>query len=398
MSLTSTEGAPLAVPVAVTVVGNSPKLVADPAQLAAGMLRGGQQMVNFTLRNDGPAATAPIRLLLPSAAPWIRTATPLPIPSLAPGASVPVTIQLTPPADLALGDYPGTMVATDGTNALSIPFTFRALSDQMGQLIVRAEDEYTYFATGNPPLAGATITVTDALTRQVVATLTTGVTGSADFGLLREGYYDIEGTADRHSTYRGTHLVKPDTINEVATFLSRQTVTYTWIVEPVQSADQYKITIETTFETNVPAPVITLDPPQVNLSGLLTADSLHFNLTVTNHGLIAAQNAHLIMPQTNTVEFTAVVTELGTLPAKSSVTIPVTARIKPVIPPLGPVPPLVESPVKNLAALKTEAAADVCGQDSNFHSQKVGDILPVKPSTIIPLDCGSPPSNAGIRV
>ena len=324
VSLSSTEGAALAVPVAVTVVGNAPKLVADPAQLAAGMLRGGQQMVNFTLRNDGPAATAPIRILLPSAAPWIKCATPLPIPSLAPGQSVPITIQLTPPADLPLGDYSGTMVATDGTNALTIPFNFRALSDQMGQLIVRTEDEYTYFATGNPPLAGATVTVTDALTRQIVATLTTGATGSADFGLLREGYYDIEATADRHSTYRGTHLLKPDTINEIAPFLSRQTVIYTWTVEPVESEDRYKITVDTTFETNVPIPVVIIEPTYIDLSLLPFSDNQALvNFTITNHGLIAANNVHLSFPEGTGFIYRPAVEDIGTLPAKSSLIVPV---------------------------------------------------------------------------
>lgn len=186
LSLSSAQAAAVVVPLAVTVAANVPRIVADPGSLAVGMLRGGQQIVNFTLRDDNRAATAPINLLLPAGAPWIKSLTMLPIPSILPGQTFPVSLQLTPPADLALGDHSGTFVASDGNTFASIPFSFRALSDQMGQLIVRAEDEYTFYAAGNPPLAGATVKVSEALTKQAVGTIVTGTNGVADFGQLRE--------------------------------------------------------------------------------------------------------------------------------------------------------------------------------------------------------------------
>ena len=145
VSLNSNEGAAVAAPVAVTVVANTPKLVSDPPQLAAGMLRGQQQIVTFNLRNDGKAATGSLNILLPSGTPWIKLVTALPIPSLAPGSSAAVTLQLTPPADLALGDFNGSFVATDGASTLTIPFIFRSLSDQTGGLVIRAEDEFTCY-------------------------------------------------------------------------------------------------------------------------------------------------------------------------------------------------------------------------------------------------------------
>ncbi len=325
VSLTSTEGAALQIPVAIAVVADTPQLVAEPAELVAGMLRGQQHISTFTIRNTGSAATGPVNLLLPPGAPWMRAATSLPVPPLAPGASVPMTIQLTPPADLPLQEYSGNLVATDGAIFLSIPYRFRALSDQMGQLIVRTEDEYTYYASGNPPLAGATVRVIDALTRLTVGTLVSDANGIADFGPLREGYYEIEATAGQHATYRATHLIQPGTPNNIQAFLSRETVSYTWTVVPIQIEDRYKVTIDTTFETVVPIPVVTVEPSVIDLAEI-TVDETVVNIKVTNHGLLAADNTQLAVPTHPLWEFTPAIDAIGVLPAKSSITVPMRIR------------------------------------------------------------------------
>lgn len=325
ISVASLEGAALQIPVAVTVTANAPQLVAEPADLTTGMLRGQQQIVTFQIRNDGSAASAPVNLLLPSGAPWIRVATTLPLAPLAPGESAPITLLLTPSADLPLQEYSGNLVATGGAVGLSIPYHFRALSDQTGQLIVRTEDEYTYYASGNPPLAGATVRVRDALTRQVIGTIVSNASGVADFGPVREGYYEVEATADKHGTYRATHLIRPGTPNNIPAFLSRETISYTWTVEPVQIEDRYKVTIESTFETVVPIPVVTVEPNVIDLAEI-TADETVVNIKVTNHGLLAADNTRFGVPSHPLWEFTPAIDSIGVLPAKSSITVPMRIR------------------------------------------------------------------------
>jgi hypothetical protein len=289
------------------------------------MVRGSQQVVNFTLRNDGKAPTSPVNLLIPRAVGWMRVTTPLLIPAIAPGASASVGIQLTPPADLALGDHAGSFVATDGTTSATIPFRFRALSDQTGQLIVSAEDEYTYYASGNPPLAGATVKVTDALTGAVAGTGTTTASGAIDFGQIPEGYYTIDVTAAQHTGYHATHLVEGGKDHVVPAFLSRQTLTYTWTVVPVQVEDRYSVTIDATFETVVPIPVVIVEPTVIDLAQITTAETV-VNVKLSNHGLVAAESTRLIFPTHPLWQFTPTVEQIGTLPAMSSITVPLTIR------------------------------------------------------------------------
>ena len=51
-------------------------------------------------------------------------------------------------------------------------------------------------------------------------------------------------------------------------FLPLNLVTYTWSVVPTTVQDVYDIQVTTTFVTNVPAPVVTVDPMYVDFSRL----------------------------------------------------------------------------------------------------------------------------------
>jgi hypothetical protein len=121
---------------------------------------------------------------------------------------------------------------------LSVPFQFRILSEARGDLKVTAVDEFTYYAAGAPPVSNATVVVRDTISRAVVTNGVTDLLGQLFVPQLMEGYYDIEVSADRHNSYRGTHLVLSGTTNEVSTFISRQTVRYTWTVERIEIEDR----------------------------------------------------------------------------------------------------------------------------------------------------------------
>ena len=62
---------------------------------------------------------------------------------------------------------------------------------------------------------------------------TSDANGVENFGSLREGYYEIEATADKHGTYRATQLIAPGIVNDIEAFMTRETVSYTWTVTPV---------------------------------------------------------------------------------------------------------------------------------------------------------------------
>ena len=68
-------------------------------------------------------------------------------------------------------------------------------------------------------------------------------------------------------------------------FLERHTVSILFTVMPRLIENKFKIILESEFEANVPAPVVTADPMYVDLDELKTGliDILSFN--ITNHDL-----------------------------------------------------------------------------------------------------------------
>jgi uncharacterized repeat protein (TIGR01451 family) len=301
-----------------------PQLVATPGSLNGAMLRGGQTLATFTLANIGGAETGPLNLLAPNL-PWISISSPSQLATLAPGSNTLVTVLFTPPADLPLGNYNGTLVV-NGTNAsLAVPFNYQAISDGRGSLLLTAEDEYTYFAAGSPRVTNALVVLNDALTGTPVVTNVTGLDGSVLFSNLTEAFYLVNVTADNHEPFKQSAFVAAGMTTNVVAFLPRETVSYTFTVVPTTVADQYTITVDSTFETQVPVPVVTVDPPSVDLSQYPGAE-FQFTLTLANHGLIAANHVQLNIPSTSLLQFMPLITNIGTLTANSSITVPILVK------------------------------------------------------------------------
>ncbi len=325
LRIASPEGASLDLPLTVRARDNTSRLARDGGPLERGMIPGQQSFVNFTVRNDGGVPTGPVSILLPPVFPWLTASSGSPIASIPPGGTANVTLQLNPPVGFPLGLATGNLQLAASDNTLTVPFSFRALSEAKGDLVVRCEDEYTYFASGTPPLAGCTVKVCDPLTGVETASGVSGADGVVSFPALREGYYRIKASAEKHGGFDQTIFVKPGVTNEISAFLQRQTVTYTWSVVPTEILDRYRIVIETEFETNVPAPVVTIEPSYIDLAAL-TQEVTQIDMTITNHGLIAADDVALNFNSSLDWEITALAGKLGRLPAKSSLTVPITIR------------------------------------------------------------------------
>jgi subtilase family serine protease len=324
--VTSTKGAKLEFLIRVAVDALVPRLVATPQQLQGGMKRGVQRMVEFQVANNGGAATGPVSLSLPALS-WMRLVSPNPMPSLAPGESTTVSLQLTPPEDLPLTIYTGNLALNAPGTGISVPFSFRALSEANGALQVVSVDEFTYYAEGSPRVTNATVRVRDTLSGTVVTNGVTSANGVFFMEPIAEGYYDVELTADQHSAFRGTVYVEPGITNEVTAFLSYQTVRYTWTVERIEIEDRYRITVETEFEANVPAPVVTIEPAVLDVSDLTVVGQMkQVSLTIRNHGLIAVDGVRLSFGTHPFYSIEPLIDDLGRLAAKSSLTIPVTMR------------------------------------------------------------------------
>jgi len=300
------------------------QLAAMPGSLTAAMALGGQQQVQFRIVNQGGVATGPITLSLP-VMPWLSLATPNPLPSLAPGASNLVTLLLTPATNLLVGPYSGSLVASASGSAVAVPFNFQAMTVARGSLQITAQDEFSFYGAGAPNVTNAQVTVSDPATLVVVTNGVTDANGRFFAAQLPEAYYNIELTAAQHTTYKGVVHVVGGVTNDLSAFLSRQVVQYSWSVVPTTIEDRTRITILTTFETFVPAPVITIDPALIDLADYGTNGG-QVVLTVQNHGLVAANGFQLLPVAHPNWIIQPLITDLGDIPAGGTLSIPVTLQ------------------------------------------------------------------------
>ncbi len=109
-------------------------------------------------------------------------------------------------------------------------------------LLVTAEDEYTYFAEGSPRLAGAEVRVLDRF-NAVVNQSVTASDGSVKFECLREDSYKVVASGPQHRSESFTVSVVPGATASVAIFLPRTAVTYRFTVTPTPIRDTIRVNI-----------------------------------------------------------------------------------------------------------------------------------------------------------
>ncbi len=161
--------------------------------------------------------------------------------------------------------------------------------------------------------------------------------------------------------------------NEVTAFISRQTVTYQWTVVPTSIPDNYNIQLQAVFETEVPIPVVTIDNPLL-VPLIIPGEDTEVDLRVSNHGLIAAQGVHLDLPTYDqNHEYIALATNIDTIPAMSTITIPIIIRANTNASGLQAKGFSTDCPSIPKVNLKW---GFICGKDMNWHAVEA-ELVPV---------------------
>ena len=325
LTVTTTEGVTMQALLNVNVQLLKPVLTLAPDNLNSSVLRGVPKSESFTITNTGGLATGAIQILLPSV-PWMTLASADPIPSIPPGGTASISLNLSPDATVPLTLFTGNLALNPANGgSKSVLYRFRVVSDLKGDLEIETVDELYYFTSAAPKLAGAKITVRDAISSEEIATLDTGIDGLASFEALDEGWYRVDVSAPEHDNFTGNYYVHAGEANRQQIFTSKQLVKYTWKVEEVEVQDVCRVTLETTFETKVPAPVVAASPNSIDVGDLLGLGQAKIvNITLENHGFIAAQDTTFRFSDHPFYEFKPLVTNIGTIPAKSSLVVPVT--------------------------------------------------------------------------
>ena len=322
------EGTSLQVYVNVQIDPILPSFLISPPSVNNRIVRGTSRVFEFNITNVGRTAASDVRSLLPNTniISFVSFGSPQQSEGgldLDRGESAILSIFAQTPQSQQLGEFKASVIVTSKEISASIPFTLIVSSDVLMNLTVIVEDEYTYFAAGQPLVNNAAITLVNYQRGIRLTQHTVEDNGTTTFVNIYEDRYEITVEAQDHLTLHQVIIASGDT-PIITVFIQRQTVTYTWSVSPVTYQDTYVLVVEADFETNVPIPVVTVTPTEVDLEELEFGFVTSFQVNITNHGLITAENVGLEFPNNHPfLKFDTNISELGNLSALSSVTIPV---------------------------------------------------------------------------
>ena len=321
--VTSDQGAVTESNIRIDPVSSLADLVIEQPSIEGYAIRGEQELVSFTITNDGLEASAPITILLPELD-WLGLSSPQIIESLGVGESRDIFVRLTPDEDVPFGSFSGSIAVSEaGGDFESLPFTFYTASDATGTLELNLVDELFYFAEGAPKVDDGRVTVTNAVTGEIVFS-SMDVDGMVTISDIPEGFYNVRIDAADHDSYQATIEINPGQVNSIDAFMSRQTVKYYWEVLETEIQDRYLINVEAEFAVDIPAPVVVIDPPTLDLAELdEIGEAMVVEFTATNHGLIAVNDVQFELGEHPFYEFEYPESAFDILDAKSSLTIPV---------------------------------------------------------------------------
>lgn len=294
-------------------------------QINTTMTKGTTRDYMFNVSNIGMGGTGVIALSIPN---WMQSITPINMAPLEPGDTTQVVLRFLPTDDMQLNVPVAGQIGIncENGNGIAIPFKIEPVSESTGNLIVDVCDEYTYYTDEAPHVSGATVSVLHPITGAVVARDVTNSSGIFAT-TLPEGYYTLLVTHSKHNSYRVNFQLDPGKTTNKVVNLTIDAIEVSWDVVETTVEDTYEIVTSVKYETNVPAPVVTVSVPDyVPAKELAEGESLVFYAALTNVGLITAKGVEFEMPNNfNVLVFEPLdfVGETFELAPQQSVVIPV---------------------------------------------------------------------------
>lgn len=287
----------------------------DPSIVETGVVQDQTVSEIVTLENTGLDAFDNVTLTLlanPAAddpAPgWIGLVIPSGFGRLEGGQKVDIELRASPSTEVAPSiELPGehysfTLRAIADGIAYDIPIQIAVVSATgaaLGGVTVHASDIYTD-PNGTPlGLEGAAITLEEDGDATVVDHGVTDSDGNVTFTDLPAGAYVVRASATDHIDATSRIRIRPATTLTEEIFVMNKLVSFDWSLQEVPLEDRYVFVLNTTFQTEVPAAVLIVEPSSVVLPDLQQGEQFLGELTVTNYGLIQAETVTLRLPRSD---------------------------------------------------------------------------------------------------
>ncbi len=177
-----------------------------------------------------------------------------------------------------------------------------------GGAVFKVEDIYTgwgsaasnenYYGLGNTriQLIREGSEIIPFITNLVTVSDESPSTGLANVSDLPIGRYRVRVSAAGHEDLSDRIWIKPGAVVSRQYMMNSRLVTVEWNVREIEIEDRYDIVLNATYKTDVPAPVLIMEPLSVTLPDMNAGDVFTGEFTIKNHGLIRAENIVLNLP------------------------------------------------------------------------------------------------------
>ena len=310
-----------------------PALDVTPTYVETGLSQGQSVIETVALENKGFVAMSDVTVTLldkngnPAPA-WVSLAADPNLGSIAIGEKRTIDLNVSPTAQVPEGIYELKLrVAGSNLPAEDIGVFVSVTQSGQGNVLFEVADIYTKTRDKNnnliPGVAGARLFLQNESVISQTYEATSTSDGEVFLQNLPAGTYKYKFSASNHQDATGRFTIKPGlTVNQTV-FLEYTLISVEWSVREVTIEDRYEITLNATFETDVPAPVVVLQPTSINLPKLAAGEVFQGELTLTNYGLLRADKVGLELPTADDYfKFEFLAQPPTTLEAKQRVRLP----------------------------------------------------------------------------
>ena len=342
--------------------------------------RGTVLNVPVTIKNEGLDVLRGAEANLPETIGWMTTNLPLndngriDLGDIPVGGEVTFDVVLLPPENLEQGTYDDRFVITASNAQQEIVLRIFTLvtAAERGTLAL----EITNSIGRAVPDASVRLTNQTIFERQ---NYTADRNGELVVDDLQIGTWSYYVTAPGHRSIQGIAKIDADQTTLETAVLEKTLVTVNFRVEPVQFQDRYEIKIEQTFVTNVPKPVLVVDPPMVRFENVESGFETIFIAQVSNFGLKALDDVTIGSDDDGTQRLEPLIDFIPRLGAMETVEVPFRVTVygavepPPDAPGCGGFDPSVGG--TNLANAIKGLAAFMAGTTSSYFTQEQKAII-----------------------
>ncbi|MCF8029330.1 MAG: PQQ-binding-like beta-propeller repeat protein [Desulfohalobiaceae bacterium] len=283
-----------------------PVLDFEPSHIETGVTHNATANERITLENSGLAPLKDLELSLlqtdGSEAPsWARLTGTSSQQEIPVGGSQSIGVAFSPDSNVDQGRH-HFLLRVSGSNLDPVDIHCYATVARSGEgdAIFKVTDMYTGTKNDEGELIqgvnGAEVELQNEKVQSILKEKETDGLGEAVFSDLPAGRYRYRVSASNHDAQTGRVWIKPGVTAAKEVFLPTSMVTVHWDVEETTIEDEYEIVLTAEYETDVPAPVVVMEPASTSLPSMEAGEVFRGEINLVNKGKIRAENVTAELP------------------------------------------------------------------------------------------------------